>query len=159
MKTRNYMAMPSAMNRRKPWEWSLPNMALTRLNAFATGSIVTNSIITGEFDNLYNNALTLISPLTADLAAGGFKITRLSAVSLSSPSLQFTGDANTGIYSPAAEQVAIVCAGAAAATFTTGAVGPHAIGGAAANNVRLGVLGSVTAGGARTTGGNLPLCR
>src|SRR3990167_6133142 len=130
MKTRNYMAMPSAMNRRKPWEWSLPKMALTRLNAFATGSIVTNSIITGEFDNLYNNALTLISPLTADLAAGGFRITGLSAGSLSSPSLQFTSDANTGIYSPAAEQVAIVCAGAAAATFTTGAAGPHAIGGA-----------------------------
>src|SRR3972149_8920122 len=106
-------------------------MALTRLNSFATGSVVTNAIGTGEFDNIYNNALTLISPLTAALDAGGFRITALSAGSLASPSLQFTGDANTGIYSPAAEQVAIVCAGAAAATFTTGATGPHAIGGGA----------------------------
>ena len=119
-------------------------MALTRLNAFATGSIVTNSIITGEFDNLYNNALTLISPLTADLAAGGFRITGLSAGSLASPSLQFTSDANTGIYSPAAEQVAIVCAGAAAATFTTGAVGPHAIGGATNTLYQLSLIGTFT---------------
>ena len=128
-------------------------MALTRLNAFATGSIVTNSIITGEFDNIYNNALTLISPLAADLAAGGFKITGLSAGSLASPSLQFTSDANTGIYSPAAEQVAIVCAGAAAATFTTGAAGPHAIGGGA--NTRDGLLlaGTSTLAGATQEAG------
>lgn len=130
-------------------------MALTRLNSFATGSVVTNAIATGEFDNIYNNALTLISPLTGDLAAGGNRITGLSAGSLASPSLQFTSDANTGIYSPAAEQVAIVCAGAAAATFTTGAVGPHAIGGATANNVRLGLLGSFTSGGVSTTGAKL----
>src|SRR3990167_7980648 len=121
-------------------------MALTRLNSFATGSVVTNAIATGEFDNIYNNALTLISPLTGDLAAGGNRITGLSVGSLASPSLQFTSDANTGIYSPAAEQVAIVCAGAAAATFTTGAVGPHAIGGATSANRQLILTGSFTAG-------------
>ena len=119
-------------------------MALTRLNEYNTGTTLTEAALEGEFDNIYSNALTLISPLTADLAAGGFRITGLSLGSLASPSLQFTGDVNTGIYSPAAEQVAIVCAGAAAATFTTGAVGPHAIGGATSANQRLRLLGSFT---------------
>ena len=73
-------------------------MALTRLNSFATGSVVTNAIATGEFDNIYNNALTLISPLTGNLAAGGNLITGLGLGTVGSPTLQFTGDTNTGIF-------------------------------------------------------------
>src|SRR3990167_10432874 len=94
-------------------------MALTRLNAFATGSVVTNSIITGEFDNLYNNALTLISPLTADLAAGGNRITGLSLGAAGSPSLQFTGDTNTGIFSSGADALVLVGGGLSLMSLTS----------------------------------------
>src|SRR3990170_8437040 len=93
-------------------------MALTRLNAFATGSIVTNSIITGEFDNLYNNALTLISPLTGNLAAGGNLITGLGLGTVGSPSLQFTGDTNTGIFSSGADALVLVGGGVSLMALT-----------------------------------------
>ena len=87
-------------------------MALSRANEFDTGSVLTEIKLEGEFDNIYNNALSLISPLTGDLAFGGNRLTGLSLGSEGSPALQFTGDANTGIRSSAADTFEIVTAGA-----------------------------------------------
>lgn len=45
-------------------------MALSRSNQFDDGTVLTESKLEGEFDNIYNNALSLISPLTGNLAFG-----------------------------------------------------------------------------------------
>ena len=58
-------------------------MALTRQNEFDTGTTLTESGIEGEFDYIYNNALTLVSPLTGNLACGGNSITGIAALTLS----------------------------------------------------------------------------
>ena len=58
-------------------------MALTRQNEFDAGTTLTESGIEGEFDYIYNNALTLISPLTGNLACGGNSITGIAALTLS----------------------------------------------------------------------------
>ena len=50
-------------------------MALTRLYQFDTGTTLAESDIEGEFDQIYGQALSLISPLTGNLAAGGNDIT------------------------------------------------------------------------------------
>lgn len=50
-------------------------MALSRSNQFDSGTVLTESKLEGEFDNIYNNALSLISPLTGNLAVGDFNLT------------------------------------------------------------------------------------
>ena len=50
-------------------------MALTRLYQFDTGTTLAESDIEGEFDQIYGQALSLISPLTGNLAAGDNDIT------------------------------------------------------------------------------------
>ena len=87
------------------------NLALTRLNEFNTGTTLTESALEGEFDQIYNSALTLISPLTADLACGGFRLTGLALGTVGSPGLQFTGDTNTGVYSSGADTIALAGGG------------------------------------------------
>lgn len=77
-------------------------MALARIKVWSS-EILTSSDLNAEFNNILNNPLSLISPLTGDLAAGGNKITGLSLGSEGSPSLQFTGDTNTGIMSAGAD--------------------------------------------------------
>jgi len=81
--------------------------------------------LNAEFDNVLNNALTLISPLTANLAAGGFSLTGLALGSVSAASVSFTaGDVDTGLYSPAANQLGITTAGTARVFINaTGQVG------------------------------------
>lgn len=76
-----------------------------------------------EFNNLYNNALSLISPLTGNLAFGGNIATGLGLGSVTSPALQFTSDANTGVYSSAADTVDIAVGGVRAASFITATTG------------------------------------
>src|SRR3990167_2748024 len=79
-------------------------MALTLLTTPVDNTtVLTATIWISEFNNIYQNALSLISPLTSDLAAGGNKITGLSIGTVASPSLQLTGDTNTGWYSSAAD--------------------------------------------------------
>lgn len=72
-------------------------------------------------NNILDNALSLISPLTANLAAGGFIVTGLGIGSVTGPSLSFTGDVDTGVYSPAANRVALAAAGAV--VFDSGGTG------------------------------------
>lgn len=50
-------------------------MALARVKTWVSGEVLLASDLNSEFNNVLNNALTLISPLTASLNAGGFKIT------------------------------------------------------------------------------------
>lgn len=52
-------------------------MALSRVTVWSSGQVLTASALNGEFDNILSNAMSLISPLTANLAAGGFDITGL----------------------------------------------------------------------------------
>lgn len=81
-------------------------MALTRLNDFNAGTVLTEAKLEGEFDRIYSNALALISPLTGNLAAGGVSITGLALGSASAPALSFTSsDTDTGMYSSAADTV------------------------------------------------------
>ena len=116
-------------------------MALTRLNEFNTGTTLTEVALEGEFDNLYANALTLISPLTANLAAGGFSITGLGLGTAASPTLQLTGDTNTGIYSSGADALDLVGGGLRLATLTSTpsagivSINPGAISATASTNV------------------------
>jgi hypothetical protein len=63
--------------------------------------------------------LALISPLTGNLDAGGFRVITLNAGSVASPSLQPTGDTNTGIYFSAADTVDISSGGVRTASFGT----------------------------------------
>lgn len=50
-------------------------MALARVKTWVSGEVLLASDLNSEFNNLLNNALTLIAPLTASLNAGGFKLT------------------------------------------------------------------------------------
>lgn len=50
-------------------------MALSRVKTWVSGEVLLASDLNSEFNNILNNALTLISPLTTSLNAGGFKIT------------------------------------------------------------------------------------
>ena len=92
-------------------------MALTRLYQFDTGTTLAEADIEGEFDQIYGSSLSLVSPWTGNMAAGGNLLTGLSLGSVSGPSLQFTGDTNTGIYSSAADTVDIATGGVRAASF------------------------------------------
>lgn len=87
-------------------------MAISRVKTWSNGEVLTHTDLNAEFDNILNNALSLVSPLTSDLAFGGFRGTGLSLGSVTSPSLQFTGDANTGIFSTGADVVDIAGGGA-----------------------------------------------
>ncbi len=54
-------------------------MSLARVKNFVAGEVLTATDLNAEFTNILTNALSLVSPLGADLAAGGFKVTGLAA--------------------------------------------------------------------------------
>ena len=87
-------------------------MALSRVTVWSSGQVLTAGDLNGEFNNILNNALTLISPLTGNLALGGNSLTGLGAGTVGAPSLSITGDADTGFYRPAADTPALAGAGA-----------------------------------------------
>ena len=89
-------------------------MALSRLKTWISGEILTHTDLNGEFDNFLNNASSLISPWTSNIDAGGFRLTAVGAGSIGSPSLQPTGDTNTGIWFSAADTVDVSTGGARA---------------------------------------------
>ena len=97
-------------------------MALTRVTTWSAGQVLTAAALNAEFDNILNNALTLISPLTANLAAGGNLITGLGLGTVSSPSLQVTGDTNTGIWSAGSDRLNISTAGTARMEVLAGGI-------------------------------------
>lgn len=85
-------------------------MAISRVKTWGA-EVLTFATLNAEFDNILNNALSLVSPWTANMAAGGFRLTGLHLGTVGDPSLQFTGDTNTGIFSPGADQLNLVTAG------------------------------------------------
>ena len=94
-------------------------MAISRITTWISGQVLTASALNGDFNNIIDNALSLISPLTANLAAGGFSITGLALGAVGTPSLSFTGDSNTGSYSPAADVYALTAGGVDTMRFST----------------------------------------
>lgn len=92
-------------------------MALSRVKTW-TAEELTSADLNAEFDNILNNATSLISPLTANLAAGGYRLTGLSLGSSASPSVQFTGDTDTGVYSAGANSVSLVAGATASLTVS-----------------------------------------
>lgn len=88
-------------------------MAISRVTTWSAGQILTAAALNAEFDNIINNALSLVSPWTADMAAGGFRLTGLALGTAGSPAWQFTGDTNTGGFSPGADRLTLVTAGVA----------------------------------------------
>ena len=85
-------------------------MAISRVKTW-TAETLTASDLNAEFDNIIDNTLFAVSPLTANLAAGGFIITGLGLGTVSVPSIGFTGDTNTGIYSTGADNVSLTAGG------------------------------------------------
>lgn len=92
-------------------------MAISRVKTWSNNEILTHTDLNSEFDNILNNALSLVSPWTANMAAGGFILTGLGLGSVSNPTVQFTGDANTGVYSSAANTLDLATDGVQAASF------------------------------------------
>jgi len=81
----------------------------------------TSLLLICDGTNVYNAASGSSSSITSLTLGNG---------SLSTPSLKFTGDANTGLYLPASSNLGIVVANALAATFSsTGLAVPNGIGG------------------------------
>ena len=102
-------------------------MAIARTKVWIANEVLTASDLNSEFNGIIDNALSLVSPWTANMSAGGFLLTTLNAGSAGSPSLQFTGDTNTGVYRPAADTVGLAGAGVdvVRATGTAGGVNFH----------------------------------
>lgn len=86
-------------------------MAISRVKSWVSGEVLFASDLNAEFDNILNNATSLVSPWTANMDAGGFRLITLGAGSISSPTMQFSGDTNTGVYSPAADQITLAAGG------------------------------------------------
>ena len=87
-------------------------MALTILTSWAANDVLTAAALVAEFNNIYNNSLSLVSPWTADMEAGGFRLQGLALGSAADPAVQFTGTgSNDGIFSPGNDRLAIVTAG------------------------------------------------
>lgn len=86
-------------------------MALGRVTTWAAGNTLTAAALNQEFNNVLDNALNLISPLTGNLDFNGNRLDNLSKGSLTTPGLNFTGDQNTGLHSSAADVVEIAVGG------------------------------------------------
>ena len=76
--------------------------------------MLTASDLNAEFNNIINNTTLLISPLTSNLDLDGFSLVDLARGTVSAPGLAFTGDTNTGLWSPGADQVGLTAGGATA---------------------------------------------
>lgn len=71
-------------------------MALSRVKSWSSGEILTASDLNAEFNNVLNNALTLISPLTAALDAGSNRIHTLGAATALNDAIRATQVQNSG---------------------------------------------------------------
>src|SRR5262245_55052083 len=59
-------------------------MSLSRVHTWSNGEVLTHTDLNAEFDNILNNALSLISPLTGNLNANGNDITGVDELVLAS---------------------------------------------------------------------------
>lgn len=97
-------------------------MALSRIKTWTT-EVLASADLNAEFNNILNNARSLISPLTGDLAAGGNSITGLALGSVGSPSLSATGNTATGLWFSSANIVDISANGVRALRLNTATSG------------------------------------
>lgn len=79
-------------------------MALARIKTWVAGDTLTAADLNAEFNNLLNNALSLISPLTGQLV--------MSTGSVGAPSIGANADLNTGLLSTAADTLSLATGGA-----------------------------------------------
>lgn len=86
-------------------------MAISRVKNWVSAEVLYASDLNSEFNNILNNALSLVSPWTANMDAGGFRLITLGLGTVGNPTLQFTGDTNTGFYSPTADVVSVAGGG------------------------------------------------
>ena len=98
-------------------------MAISRLKTWIDTEILYANDLNAEFNNILNNALALVSPLTAALDVNGFALQNVSAGTVTSPGLYFSSDANTGPYSSAADTIDFAAGGVRAARFNTATTG------------------------------------
>lgn len=98
-------------------------MAISRVTTWNSGQILTASALNGEIDNIINNALALISPLTGNLNINGNTLQNISAGTVGSPGAYFNNDSNTGLYASAADTVDITAGGVRSASFVTATTG------------------------------------
>lgn len=75
-------------------------MALARSNEFDTGTVLTETKIEGEFDNIYNNSLSLISPLTGALDTGATGQIIFPATQTASAGVNTLDDYEEGTWTP-----------------------------------------------------------
>lgn len=64
-------------------------MAITAYKTWSSGEVLTAADLNSSFSQIINNATSLISPLTANLAAGNFKLTGLAAGSAAGDSVRY----------------------------------------------------------------------
>lgn len=98
-------------------------MAIARVTVWSSGQVLTASALNGEFNNVIDNALSLISPLTANLDVNGFKLLNVALGTVGAPSVSFNSDSDTGLYSPAANTVSVAAGGVQSARFETATTG------------------------------------
>ena len=132
---------------------SLTGTTITGANASFVSGVFTNQIsgatVTGTTANFTSGNFTSISGGTASLTSGVF-----ASGTATNPSISFTSDPNTGIYSPGADQVALSTNGTGRLFVTSaGNVGINT----SAPSQLLHVAGSARVGGDNTTDAELQI--
>jgi len=94
-------------------------MAISRAKTWVSAEILLAADLNAEFNNILNNATSLISPLTATLDIDNQRLDDINAGTVGDPSLNPNGDSNTGFYFPAGDQFAVSVGGTQAFVSTT----------------------------------------
>lgn len=109
--------------------------------------------VDGECDNFttgFNQVLLRngVAPFTGDAKLGGFKITGVGPGTAGAPTITFTGDVTSGLFSPGAGSISMAAGGAE--ILRASSTGVAVTGGLTAGNITAGgnlVAGNITAGG------------
>jgi len=95
-------------------------MAQSRVKTWSSAEVLTASDLNAEFNNILNNALAVISPLTGDLDLSNQRLDNLHLGTVGDPSISFNSDANTGFWSSAADEVAVTSGGVEGQVWAAG---------------------------------------
>lgn len=142
-------------------------MALARIKTWIAGEVLTAADLNAEVDNPLNNALSLISPLTGSLAAGGFDITGLDELAFNDAAANATatrrlranaanltwhdGTAAGRMFYAGGTDVPVADGGTALSSGTSGGVLGYTATGTLASSALLASNGVVIGGGAGAT--------
>mgnify|MGYP001608542833 CR=1 FL=1 len=122
-------------------------MAVSRIKTWISAEVLYAVDLNAEIDNILNNGLSVVSPWTANMDAGGFRLITLAAGTVSNPSLQPTGDPNTGPYFSAADTYDIAAGGVRVHSFATATAGVNYL---VSTPAATGVAPSLSAAGSNT---------